>query len=474
MGIGVSGWRLARAVAATGQLGVVSGVALDTVLVRRLQLGDPDHSVRDALAHFPVKRIATEILERYFVAGGIDKEKSFANFPRLSLSPREQEIALIVAANFVEIFLAKRGHDGLIGVNYLEKIQMATPASLFGAMLAGVDYVLIGAGIPAEIPHLLDELSLSKPGRVIVDVVRDREGPPRYAEIDPCRFGAGAQELSRPTFLAIVGSHVLAQFLARDPATCPDGFVVESPTAGGHSAPPRGRLRLDEAGQPLYSDRDRVDAATLVSLGLPFWLAGGYGSPEGLATARHLGATGIQVGSPFALCRESGITESLRRRVIEASLDNHLSVHNSPRSSPTGFPFKVACLAGTLSEDEVRRSRKRVCDLGYLRVAYERPNGTVGYRCAGEPVRAYLAKGGSEQESASRDCLCNGLLATIGLGQRRPGSHTEPPIVTMGQDLSFLERLAPGGKPYSAADVVAFLCGDRRAHEVDEGPIDPQ
>ena len=37
MGVGISDWRLARAVSLRGQLGVVSGTALDTVMVRRLQ-----------------------------------------------------------------------------------------------------------------------------------------------------------------------------------------------------------------------------------------------------------------------------------------------------------------------------------------------------------------------------------------------------------------------------------------------------
>jgi glutaminase len=36
----------------------------------------------------------------------------------------------------VEVWLAKEGHDGLIGMNLLEKIQMCIPAQLFGAMLA--------------------------------------------------------------------------------------------------------------------------------------------------------------------------------------------------------------------------------------------------------------------------------------------------------------------------------------------------
>ena len=53
MGVGVSGWRLARTVAETGQLGVVSGTALPLVLTRQLQLGDPGGHLARALAHFP-------------------------------------------------------------------------------------------------------------------------------------------------------------------------------------------------------------------------------------------------------------------------------------------------------------------------------------------------------------------------------------------------------------------------------------
>ena len=58
MGVGVSDWRLARAVAAAGQLGVVSGVALDAVLARRLQCGDPGGDVRRALGELPLPGVA--------------------------------------------------------------------------------------------------------------------------------------------------------------------------------------------------------------------------------------------------------------------------------------------------------------------------------------------------------------------------------------------------------------------------------
>ncbi|MGW7380534.1 hypothetical protein [Streptomyces sp. NPDC054794] len=81
MGVGVSGWRLARAVARTGQLGVVSGTALDTLLIRVLQGGDPGGHLRLALAGFPVPELADSIRERYFVEGGIGVGERFAAPP---------------------------------------------------------------------------------------------------------------------------------------------------------------------------------------------------------------------------------------------------------------------------------------------------------------------------------------------------------------------------------------------------------
>lgn len=89
MGVAVSNWRLARAVSRTGQLGVVSGTALENVLARRLQLGDLDGSVRLALSYFPNPFITQKILERYFIPGGKAKGVPFKNPPMYSLnSPR--------------------------------------------------------------------------------------------------------------------------------------------------------------------------------------------------------------------------------------------------------------------------------------------------------------------------------------------------------------------------------------------------
>jgi NAD(P)H-dependent flavin oxidoreductase YrpB (nitropropane dioxygenase family) len=147
-----------------------------------------------------------------------------------------------------------------------------------------------------------------------------------------------------------------------------DGFVIEAPTAGGHNAPPRGELKLNEQGEPIYGERDLVDLGKMTELGLPFWLAGGAGSPERLKAAHEAGAAGIQVGTLFAYCEESGFTHDLKAQVRQGVTQGQVKVMTDPRASPTGYPFKIVEIEGVNSRAE---GRKRCCDLGYLRTAYK-------------------------------------------------------------------------------------------------------
>jgi NAD(P)H-dependent flavin oxidoreductase YrpB (nitropropane dioxygenase family) len=461
MGVGVSSWQLAQAVARTGQLGVVSGTALDAVVARRLQDGDPGGHVRRALGDFPLQDVAERVLARYYRPAG-RAGHPYAPIPRLALRRSQAGDELAVVSNFVEVWLAKEGHSGLVGINFLEKIQMATPSAAYGAMLAGVDFVLMGAGIPREIPQLLDRLAAQQPGTVNVEVSGAGSQP---VTLDPARLGAAAlPPLRRPVFLAIVSSHVLAQYLNREPGTRPDGFVVEGPRAGGHNAPPRGRLTLDETGQPVYGPRDEADLKTLAGIGLPFWLAGGYGEPERVRAALDAGAAGVQIGTLLALSRESGMAEPLREQLLQELRGGTLEVRTDPAASPTGFPFKVAQLAGTLTDEAVYADRPRLCDLGYLRQPYARANGAVGYRCPAEPIDVYIRKGGSAEDAVAAKCLCNALLTDVGLGQERKDGYVERPLQTLGADLAGARRLDTehwlhGGSAegWSATEAVAWL-----------------
>jgi nitronate monooxygenase len=462
MGVAVSNWRLARAVSRMGELGVVSGTLLAVILARRLEAGDPGGDMRRALGQFPLPAVAERVLEHYYAPGGKQPGTAFTNVAMPSLQPAPALTELIVAANFVEVFLAKEGHDGKVGINLLEKIQLATLPSLFGAMLAGVDYVLMGAGIPRAIPGVLDRFAEGQPADLKIDVEGALAGNECLSTFSPPAFcGGSAPRLRRPYFLAIISSSTLAMTLARKSNGRVDGFVVEGEPAGGHNAPPRGALQLGPTGEPLYGPRDVPEIAKIQELGLPFWLAGAQARPESLRTALESGAAGIQVGTAFAFCTESGISPDLKAQVLAASQSGDAGVFTDPAASPTGFPFKVARLPGTLSEPEVYAARERLCDLGYLRQPFQKPDGSIGYRCAAEPVRDYVRKGGSELDATGRKCLCNGLVATVGLGQHRAGGE-EPPIVTAGREISELPRLMHAGTgDYSAADVIRYLRGER-------------
>ncbi len=454
MGIAVSNWRLARAVASSGQLGVVSGTAIDTVLVRRLQDGDPCGSVRRAMSRFPLPDVTAYVLRRFFKPTGRDRDEPYRLLPmyKQTMSPVRQQITMLAA--FVEVTLAKEGHDGMVGINLLTKLQMPNLPTLYGAMLASVNVVLMGAGIPREIPGALDQMAQHETATLKFDVEGLPSGTTELLSFDPRAHNEAADApLARPLFFPIVSAASLAQNLARKSNGAVNGFVVEGPTAGGHNAPPRGALRLSESGEPIYGERDVVDLAAMREIGLPFWLAGGSGSPEGLDAALAAGATGIQVGTLFAYSDESGFTREIHTAVIDAAVEQRLTVRTDPRASPTGYPFKVAMVD---DKPVLHSIRTRVCDLGYLRTAVRTDEGKIIYRCPSEPVDQYVKKGGSACETTDRQCLCNALMSCIGMGQEREG-YVEPPIVTSGDDVQFLNRFLQGRESYSATDVIAYL-----------------
>ena len=462
MGIAVSGWQLARAVSTTGQLGVVSGTALDTVLTRRLQRGDLGGHVRRALDHFPVPGVAQRILDRYYVPGGkaADKPYRASPVPSLRLSRHLQD--LLVASNFVEVFLAREGHDHPVGINYLEKIQLPTLPSIYGAMLAGVSWILMGAGIPRTIPGVLDRFASGKPVELEVNVAGTGRRDDVVSRFDPRAYAEGQEiEVARPRFAAIISSATLATMLTKKSTGRVDGFVVEGFSAGGHNAPPRGKMQLTAEGEPIYGERDIPDLEAIHALGLPFWIAGSCARPELVADAVKRGAAGVQVGTAFAYCQESDLDPELKRRILQASREGKAKVFTDPIASPAGFPFKVVRVEGSLSEEAAYRARTRICDLGYLRHAYEKDDGTIGWRCPAEPQDDYVRKGGNLEDTKGRKCICNALMANISMGQLTRGGEPEGPLVTSGDEVAEVARLLrDGADSYTARDVIEYLLAD--------------
>lgn len=465
MGVAISGWRLASAVSRQGQFGVVSGNALAVTFAHRLQLGDPGGYLRDAMSAFPAPAVAQRALAQWFKAEARTGELESPVLPSWPMAP--ELVELTVLAVFAEVYLAKKhGERGPIGINLLSKVEIATLPSLYGAMLAGVDAVFMGAGIPRFVPGALDAFAQGQTATLPLTVEGSAS---EMMDLNPSAvLGMPAPILRRPLFFPIVSSEVLASILLRKSNGAIDGFIVEDHTAGGHNAPPRGRTAAD--GQPLvWDERDRASLAAFRKLGRPFYLAGGHDDATALRAAQAEGAVGVQIGTVFAFCEESGMRPDLKVRILQmaASADASTSaaqieIASDPVASPTGFPFKVVQMSGTLSDPAVFAARVRDCKYGYLRTAYRRDDGTLGWRCPAEREAAYVSKGGSAQDAVGRRCLCVGLAAAAGFG--RPD---EAPIVTSGEALRHISRqLRSGQQSYSARDVVQRIIGNTAAMDV--------
>ena len=166
---------------------------MDVVLPRALMNGDPGGLYRKALATFPDQAMAQRCIDKFYIEGGKAKDKPYKPLGMWKIEGTNQQLQeTTVLSNYAEvrrapaaaprppprrpaalraprpgaapptrarapaqIWLAKHNDDGTpisgggwVGINCLTKIQMPTIHSLYGAMLAGCDYVIMGAGIP--------------------------------------------------------------------------------------------------------------------------------------------------------------------------------------------------------------------------------------------------------------------------------------------------------------------------------------
>jgi hypothetical protein len=109
-----------------------------------------------------------------------------------------------VVSAFAEVMRAKHHHDGVVGINVLRKIAMPIPATIYGAMLAGVDVVLTGAAARTRCHACSTALARHDEGVLSVKVLRApsrAEHATRFAPAHVAGLPIGAP-LDRPRFLA--------------------------------------------------------------------------------------------------------------------------------------------------------------------------------------------------------------------------------------------------------------------------------
>jgi len=271
MGVNISSPRLAATVSGASRpgretLGTISGTAVDRVMAQMLKKGGIDASdIINALADFPFPEVVERVIKKYH------------NNPKVGIPPFKVDLSrelidLIVCANYAFVKLAKQGHNNPVSINYLEKIGMPHLASIYGAMLADVDYVTMGAGIPLGIPAIFQAFSEKKEATYNISVIGRKDG--YDMKFNPKKFfGQDIPDVKVPKFLPIISTDALAKILHKRIRGLFEGFIIEDPRAGGHNAPPRG-------GAKDYGERDEVNFQNMQDIGLPYWLAGSYASPE--------------------------------------------------------------------------------------------------------------------------------------------------------------------------------------------------
>ncbi|MCB1190084.1 MAG: nitronate monooxygenase [Leptospiraceae bacterium] len=501
MGVYVSNWKLAKSVSLTKPgrtVGTISGTALDVVYARLLQLGDPGGHIKKAFGAFDQAfntNIGKEIYTNYYIAGGKRPDERFKYVPRINPKPAnglpgfpieqagiytlkldEELIKLLILVGFAETWLAKQGHNGLIFINFLHKIETPLMYVLYGAMLASIDGVIVGAGNPDGLPQMCSMLANHQDVQIELNVLYKEAGEKFVLPFCPKDIDEGkltTKPLKRPTFLAIVSLHDLAIALSKSSSLPPDGFVIENYRAGGHNANPvEGIFKKDALGQPLYGEKDIANLEVIKGLNLPYWLGGGYGNGLKLKEALETGANGVQVGSLFALCEESGMRSEHKAAIFQELKKgkDDISIVRTTMYSPTGFSFKVALLEGTLADKEVYENRNRTCDIGLLhQFGLSKPDESkmrkMFQRCPAAPVNGFIKNRGIERNTEEKRCLCNGLLAAVGLPQVAKdvngNAMDEPSIVSLGENLQGIRELSRNGQiHYSCADVIDYITGD--------------
>lgn len=474
MGVAISNWKLCREAAIVGEklgekvLPFVSGTGLPYIMADRLQSGDSD-TIRALRVFDEVSglKLADKIINKYSVKPKDEKHIPTPKAQELVLGTEEKKAEmeeLTVAAAFVESYLAKEGHNSPIGINLLEKIQPMILPTLLGAMMAGVDFVEMGAGIPSQVPKVIDDYSNNAIASYSLDDAGDKEI--YKLTLDPKRFTK--DKLKKPKFYPIVSMHVLAMKLSELDGV--DGFIVAGNTAG-HRMNPRDKKNGVINGQSYYSEKDIPDLDKIRELKdklgnpLPFWLAGAYA--DRLKEAQELGAAGVQAASIFEFCDESGLREDLKRQSLDLIARTPLEdlgklVKKMRWVSPTNYTFSVLQLEGSLSQDEIHGARDRACKYGCLTEYYLKSDGKLGFRCPADRVDIFVRtfpeekQNGAEKLAMEARCLCEGLTSTAG--------HANGDwIVTAGELAPVRELIlkSKNGGRYSAEDALRYVASHR-------------
>ncbi|MGZ5156644.1 MAG: NAD(P)H-dependent flavin oxidoreductase, partial [Caldimonas sp.] len=303
MGVGVSAHRLAGSVAALGAVGTISSVDLRR---HHPDLMERTHELLPGKA-------ATEAAKR-----AIDE----ANLEALG---REIAAARVIADG-----------RGLLAVNVMRAVSAYGP-SVRRSLECGIDAVVVGAGLPLDLPDLAADF----PDVLLVPILSDARG---------------------------------VQLLVRKwerRKRVPDAIVIEHPRlAGGHL----GAARIADLGDARFEFENVIpqSLAFLRSAGIekqvPLIAAGGIRCHADIARLQALGAAAVQIGTPFAVTTEGDAHAEFKRVLAEAREEDMVEF-----TSVAGLPAR-AVLTPWLRNYLKAESKLQG-------VAHVKPRCTLGWDC---------------------------------------------------------------------------------------------
>ena len=268
MGVGISAHRLAGSVAALGAVGTISSV--------------------DLRRHHPDLMART----RELPAGEAATQAAKVAIDAANLEALEREIR---AARVLS------GGCGLLAINVMRAVGEYAP-SVRRALECGIDAVVVGAGLPLDLPDLAQD----HPKALLVPILSDARG---------------------------------VQLLVRKwerRKRLPDAIVIEHPRlAGGHL----GAAKIADLADPRFDFENVIpqSRAFLRSAGIdpqiPLIAAGGIRSHADIVRLQALGAAAVQLGTPFAVTQECDAHAEFKR-VLAQSRDEDMVEFTSVAGLP--------------------------------------------------------------------------------------------------------------------------------------------
>ncbi len=357
MGAGVSNWRLAQAVSRQGQLGVVSGTALDVIL-----RGGCRTATRAATCAAPGRLPVPGMAERVLAstssrAAGPGRALPGAADVRHRLGARAVDASSRTSWRCGSHARAttNRSASTCSTRSSCPSCRRSTARCWRASVRAD------GRRHPDEVPGVLDRLAPRAGESACMSSI---EGDDTAMRFSPADWTRARPPRSGGRVSAIIASNARAD-LPRKANGRVDGFIVEGPTAGGHNAPPRGKPALKATGS-----RCTASATSWTSRRCANW-ACRSGWPAGAARPRVCG-TRSPAGPPASRWERPSRSATSRawtprQGAVLARTDGRCPGLHRPRR----LAHRLSVQGGRAGGDDVVRgripARTRICDLGYLR-----------------------------------------------------------------------------------------------------------